>query len=214
MAQNQNLFISIALAIVIIVAIGAYAYTTVYNQPDREKATSDDKQNPDHGNTDNEIQLTIMYQGINYTYTLSAIEQIESITGSGRYIKTKLLPDSVVLSDIHNYTGITIEQLIEETNISSEWDQINVTASDGWTTMYSMNETLGNVDVYDTNGNITENGTATMIIAYKQDGTYYSLTDPEGDGPLRVAFIGEDTPITPSNLWTKKVVTIEIIDFT
>jgi hypothetical protein len=49
-----------------------------------------------------------------------------------------------------------------------------------------------------------------MILAYKEDGSYYSEIDPKNEiGPLRIAFLGDY--YTPSGLWLKMVVSIESI---
>jgi len=75
-----------------------------------------------------------------------------------------------------------------------------------------MNESMGEVEVYNENGNITEDETAEMIVAYKENGEYYSEIEPDNEvGPLRIAFVGEDTPITSSSLWAKMITTIDII---
>jgi hypothetical protein len=74
-----------------------------------------------------------------------------------------------------------------------------------------MNETLGYVDVYNETGDIISDETAVMILAYKEDGSYYSEIDPDNEiGPLRIAFVG-DNIITSSSLWSKMVVSIKII---
>ncbi len=210
MAQNKNMLMTIALAIVIVIAIGVLVYT---NLPTSNQ-TSDDPSDTEttDGNENEETLLTIIHKKTNYTYTLSDLEDMETYTASGQYIKTKLLPGTVVLGDIHNYTGVTIKALLEDVNISSGNYQLNISASDGWITTYSINDTIGEVDVYDETGQVSDNASATMIIAYKEDGKYYSTIDLDNEiGPLRIAFVGEDTPITPSNLWAKMITTIEVI---
>jgi hypothetical protein len=212
------MFITTALAIVIVIALGVFAYTNLIDPNDNtnndtKEDESDDSSddNTESDSIDEEIVLTIIHQGTNYTYTLSDLESLETYTGTGRYIKTRLLPDSVVLGTIYNYTGIRITSLLEDVNVSFEEYQLTINASDGWTTTYSMNETQGNVDVYNETGSIVENKAAVMIVAYKEDGEYYSEIDPENEiGPLRIAFVGDDTPITSSGLWAKSIVTITL----
>ncbi len=225
MVQNQNMIITAALAIVIIIAIGAFAYTNLFspddtinddtnneNTDDSTDETEDDSDDTSDENIEDEILLTIIDKGVNYTYTLSDLEAMESYSGSGRYIKTKLLPDTVVLGDKYNYTGVTLSSLFEDVNISDNSYQLNIISSDNWTTTVSMNESLGKVDIYEENGNLTDDGTAVMIVAYKENGEYYSDIDPDNEiGPLRIAFVGEDTPITSSSLWAKMITTIDII---
>lgn len=209
MTQNKNMFITIALAIVIVIAIGVLVYTNLPNSNQTSNNPSDTETTD--GDENEETLLTIIHEETNYTYTLPDLENMETYTVSGRYIKTKLLPDTVVLGDIYNYTGVTIKTLLEDVNVSSNNYQLNISASDGWLTTYSINHIMGEVDVYNESGIITENGSATMIVAYREDGKYYSTIDPENEiGHLRIAFVGEDTPITPSNLWAKMITTIEV----
>lgn len=157
------------------------------------------------------IFLTVTFGDYQANYTLEDIETLDSYSGTGHYIKTKLLPDSVVISNIHEYTGVRITILLDEIPNLPDNYNVSVISEDGWTITYTMNETLGYVDVYNEAGNIISTETAVMILAYKEDGSYYSEIDTDNEiGPLRVAFVG-DTIITSSNLWSKMVVSIEII---
>ena len=142
---------------------------------------------------------------------------MESYSGMGRYIKTKLLPDSVVISDIHEYTGVRITTLLEEIPNLPDNYNISVISEDGWTYINELRDelkALPNLNVVVAYGNIRDiisTETVVMILAYKEDGLYYSEIDPENEiGPLRVAFVG-DNVITSSSLWSKMVVSIEII---
>ena len=157
------------------------------------------------------VLLTVTFGDYQANYTLEDIETLDSYSGTGRYIKTKLLPDSVVIGDIHEYTGVRITTLLDEIPNLPDNYNVSVISEDGWTTTYTMNETLGYVYVYNETGDIISTETAVMILAYKEDGSYYSEIDTDNEiGPLRVAFVG-DTVITSSNLWSKMVVSIEII---
>jgi hypothetical protein len=200
MAQNQNLLITIILAIVIVIAIGAYAYTTLFNPNETSDDETDNTENDDINTTNNEILLTINYQGTNYTYTLSELEEMKSVSGQGRKIKS-----TGDISDPYNYTGVTISIILETINISSDVYQITAIANDSYSMDYSWNESNIEVEVYDESGNVSENGSATMIVAFKEDGQYLT-----GLYPLRIAFIGEDDPITSSGIWVKNVTTIEV----
>ncbi len=202
MTQNQNVIITIALGIVIIGAVGVLAYTSFF-PPDNSGNEETDT---------NDIILTVFYQEMNYNYTLSDLETLPSSSGTGRYIKTKLLPDQVVLGDSYQYTGIPIPTLLDDIGIDDESYYVNITASDGWTNTFTKNETQGFVDIYNESGNVTRQGTVTMILAYKENGQYYTEIDPNEEiGPLRVAFVSEHTPITSSNLWVKMVTEIDVI---
>jgi hypothetical protein len=162
-------------------------------------------------NEKDEIILTVNFNNYNAEYSLEDLESIESYTGSGRFIKTKLLPESIVLSDIVTYTGIRMYKILENIPNLPDNYNISVVSSDDWVSTYSMKDIDGIVDVYDEEGNILVNKTAVMILAFKENGDYYSEIDPDSEtGPLRIAFVDENV-ITSSNLWSKMVISIDVI---
>ena len=152
------------------------------------------------------ILLTIKYDDFQINYTLNDIESFPKIEGSGYYIKVGWLPEIKIDGPL-NYTGVEITSLFEDIENLPEIYKIEITSSDGWISNFSYNEILGNVDIYNESGNITNNGEVSMILAYMKDGKYINKSD---GGPLRIAFIDEGA-ITSSNLWIKMVVSIEII---
>ncbi len=152
--------------------------------------------------------LTVVLGDTKMEYTLSDLKNLESYKGNGRYIKTKLLPDSVVISESHQYTGVRVTTLLEQFNNLPVNYAVTIQALDGWSINYTQSQIQGHVTIYDENGEVIDNATATMIIAYAEDGEYYMDSNPEV-GPLRVAFV-DGNPITPSNLWVKMVTRIEI----
>ncbi len=156
------------------------------------------------------VILNIISDDYSANYTLKDLEMMESYSGTGGYIKTGWLPD-IVLSDIVEYTGVRITTLLDEiANLPANYN-ISILSSDGYPAVYTKNETIGYVDVYNDEGGIIQTKTAVMIIAYMKNNSYYSEIDPENkEGPLRIAFVGDDV-ITSSSLWAKMVVSIEII---
>jgi hypothetical protein len=172
----------------------------------------ENNQTPNEQEEEQSVLLTVIFGAYQANYTLDGIEALESYTGTGAYIKTKLLPDSVVTDDLHEYTGVLMTTLLEQIPSLPENYNISVVSSDGWITNYTLNEIFGYVDVYNETGNITTTETTVMILAYKEDGSYYSEIDPENEtGPLRIAFVGASPIYTPSGLWSKMVVSIEVI---
>ena len=157
------------------------------------------------------VLLTVIFDEYQANYTLEDIEALDFYLGTGSYIKTKLLPDSVVISDPIKYTGVPITSFLDEIPDLPNNYNVSIISDDEWTVNYTMNETFGYVDVYNEMGDILSNETAVMILAYKEDGSYYSEIDPDNEiGPLRIAYVGNNV-ITSSNLWSKMVVSIEII---
>lgn len=159
-----------------------------------------------NGEEEPSVLLTVTFGDYQTNYTLEEIEALNSYTGTGGYIKS-----NSVISDINEYTGVSITTLFEEIPSIPDNYNVSIVSSDGWTVTYTKNDTLGFVDVYNETGEIIQNETAVMILAYKEDGSYYSEIDPENEiGPLRIAFV-DDNAITSSKLWSKMVVSIEII---
>jgi len=206
--NGSNKIITIALAIIITFAAIAIIYV---NLPEGTKTTDDtDDETQDETEDEEEpedVILTITYESEIYEYSLSDLEDMESYIGSGSYIKTKALPE-VIINGPYTFTGIKFTTLMDQIDDIPKNYNITVTATDGWNSEYTMSQINGNVDTYNETGNITEGDTVIMILAYKEDGEY--ITDEE-IGPLRIAFLGEDV-ITASNLWSKMVESIEIVE--
>jgi hypothetical protein len=196
--EETNKIITIVLAIVISLAALTILY---FNLPDSDE--SDDKVTPSTGET----ILTVSYEDESIEYDLNSLENKEEYTGSGGYIKTKLLPDSVVINGPWEFTGVQLSTFLSDFEDLPNNYNVTITASDGWISEYTKQEVQGNVNIYNESGEIIETSGATMIIAYKEEGEYIS----EEDGPLRVAFLG-DNMITESNLWSKMVESIEITE--
>jgi len=150
--------------------------------------------------------LSIIYESQEINYTLSELEELEAYPGNGSLIKTKVLPD-VIIDGPYNFTGVKFTTIISQMDNLPNNYNITVTASDGWTTVFTKDQINGEIEVYNETGDIIEGGNVSMILAYKEDNEYIN----EEDGPLRIAFIGENA-ITASNLWSKMVETIEIIE--
>ena len=198
--KNNRKIITILLAIVILIAILALVYV---NLPEE---TKEDDNNDDIIPVGEEV-LSIIYESQETNFTLSDLEELEGYSGSGSYIKTKVLPD-VLIDGPYNFTGVKFSTLISQMERLPENYNITVIASDGWTSEFTKDQINGEIEVYNETGDIILEGNVTMILAYKEDNEYI---DDEEVGPLRIAFVGEDA-ITASNLWSKMVVTIEIIE--
>ena len=218
MVKKQNMMVTFALLVIIVVAISTLIYVNlpVENNDETQKQQGSD------GTIDTTDQMdevkknmtcSLIFDDQVIVYDLLTLETFEQHTGSGRYIKTKLLPDTVSLSEVINFTGIQIQTLLGSLNGLPTNYSIKVTASDGYITEYTIDDISGNVEVYTENGTIAKNASpVVMILAYMEEESYYFKIDPEEDiGPFRIAFVKENTPITSSSLWSKKVISIELL---
>jgi len=157
-------------------------------------------------NEEKETILTVNFGDYTIDYSLEELESIDSYMGTGRFVN-KLGK----ISNSSSFTGVRISEILDEIPNLSDYYNISIGSSDGYEVKYTMDDINGNVDIYDEEGNILPNESAVMILAYKENGEYYSDIDPDGEtGPLRVAFV-DNNVITSSNLWSKMVVSIEIL---
>jgi len=139
--------------------------------------------------------LTLTYGDEHKDYTLDDLLAFDSITGNGGRLKVtgEVIPP-------WEYTGVLITTLAQEFMDMSSQYSVTAIADDGYTISYTYDEILGEVMVYDLEGNEIGIGGVSMILATKENGeTGY-------DGSLRIAFINQDEPITDSFLWAKYVV--------
>jgi len=201
--NKNNKIITAILALVIIIALITFLYI---NLPE-EKNNNDNT-----GGTNNETVeepetiLTITFGEIQMDYTLEQIASLESYTSTATMIKTGWLP-TVKLEGPNQYIGVKISTLLNQIDNLPENYSINVTDINNEITDYNMSQIQGNVDIYNESGIIIGNSGATMILAYKIDGEYFTEEDT---GPLRIVFCHENN--TASNLWLKMVRYIEIIE--
>ncbi len=215
MAEKQSMVITITLAIVIVCAISALIYVNLpsNNQDELQQEQTSDTEQSNGEDADellSNLTISLIYGDQELMYNLSALTKFEQNTNSGRHIKTKLLPDSVILGDVYTFTGVTVQTLLEEFDELPKNYTLNVISRDEYVTEYSMDNVLGNVEVYDENGTIT-NETAVMLLAYMENGSYYHEIDLDNEiGPFRIVFVGDDCPITSSALWSKQVVSIKV----
>jgi len=152
-------------------------------------------------NVDANNTLTLTYDGVKKYYTLDDLLEFDSITGNGGRLK--------VTGDVSGpfcYTGIVIQRLAQEfSSLSSRYSLIAI-ADDGYVLKYSYDQILGNIMVYDEEGDEIGVGGVSMILATMESG------ETEYPGSYRIAYINQDEPFTDAALWAKYVIELEFID--
>lgn len=104
---------------------------------------------------------------------------------------------------------MTIQVLLESILSLPSNYTFRAIASDGYARNFTADELNGYVTVYNETGEELGTGIITMIVAYKENGVFLNETTK---GPLRIAFINEESSITNSGLWVSPLVKIEIIE--
>lgn len=134
-------------------------------------------------------------------YSLDEVKAMPAYTASGGFKKS-----TGVIVGPYTYTGVNLTYLTDLVGGISPSNSIKLTASDGYSMTYTYDQVMGDITIYSTNEEETDEP-LTMVLAYEEDGA--SIPDEFG-GPLRVAFIRSDIPITDGHFWVKYVNKIEI----
>lgn len=180
------------ITIIVAIALLAAAILVIYTSLDNDDTK------------DYETLLTVIYQENQWNYTMSDLENLDRYSGEGSMMKS-----SGTISGPYEFGGVPITTLLENANITDFTSfELNVTSADGWFSIFNDNAITGNVSVFDETGNETTwSKPIILLLAYTEDNKEIS----EEDGPLRIVYIGEENPITSSEYWVKKVVSIEIV---
>jgi len=202
--NKSNKIITITLALIITLAAITVIYINLPKENKNKSGENNERKNEENQAEEGSSILTIIYGDEQTNYTLEELGALDSYTGSGGYIKTKVSS----ITGPYEYTGVKVTLLLGQIENLPENYSIIVEASDGWTTEYNQSQIHGDVLIYNESGNITGIGGVTMILAYAEGGEY--MNESIG-GPLRTVYV-DDGAITSSDLWTKKVVSIEIVE--
>jgi hypothetical protein len=201
--NNTNKKITAFLIIIILIAAFTYLFINLPGDNSKNENTSDQTGEEEPTEEIGTI-LTVTFKDAQTNYTLEELESLESFTATATMIKITMLP-TVVSEGPNQYTGVKFSTLLNQIENLSENYSINVISNDSKITKYNMSQIQGNVDIYNESGGIINNSVATMILAYKIDGKYFTQ---ENTGPLRVVFCNNN--MTASNLWAKMVISIEV----
>ena len=151
--------------------------------------------------TDTEIALTL--EGItSHHYTLEEMMNMDPYTEDGTFItRTGNVVGPVT------YRGVNVTYLISNIYHGTDYT-LEIEASDGYTTTYTSSQVNGDVDIYDEEGNLTqEDSRLTMMLAYEEVGE-----DELFGGPLRIVFVSQEDQITDGFHWAREVRYIRITE--
>jgi DMSO/TMAO reductase YedYZ molybdopterin-dependent catalytic subunit len=153
------------------------------------------------------MNLTLVaLNGTSLTLNESAIAKLESFTSRGGF---KNSVGVIPPSSIGNYTGVRLIDLCHLVGGINSTCSVRVTASDGYSMVYTYNQVQGkNFTCFspETGDEVQSNQPFTMILAYYKNGV--NLTSDEG--PLRLVIVGPEGLLTDGYYWTKWVTRLEI----
>jgi hypothetical protein len=147
--------------------------------------------------------LSITVRDETTSYSMSELLALPSITGEGGYRKT-----TGTIVGPYNYTGVTIQHLLELSGTLPVEYSIEAVASDLYTTYFNRTEVEGALKAYDAEtGDPLGIGDFTVILAYHEGG------EPlVHGGPLRIVTLSEDGYLSDGHYWAKDVVNITLLD--
>ena len=153
-----------------------------------------------------DMTLTLIgSEGQQKTLNKQDILSLESYTSQGA-LKTS----GGLITDVGTYAGVPITTLLDLVGGITSDQKLNVLASDGYPMTYTYNQVVNGQDLrtYDPTTRDMVNATAPvkLVLVYYVDG----VTLPEDKGPLRIAILGSEGLATEGNLWTKKVIQLEV----
>ena len=152
------------------------------------------------------MNLTIV--GLNGTQIVlneTAIGGLPSFESKGGF-KTSV----GALGGIGNYTGVQLSTLLALVGGLNSDSSLRVTASDGYTMVYTYNQVQGeDFTTYNppTGDEVSASQPFTVVLAYHLNGM--NLTSD--DGPLRFAILGSQGLLTDGHFWVKMVTKLEIL---
>ena len=103
----------------------------------------------------------------------------------------------------YNFTGVRLDVVLEDLGIEKGTVEARAVASDGYNVTFTSDEIQGNVDVFDESGNNSDT-IVSLLVVYSQDG----VSLDSDDGPLRLAYVGQENSVTQSSYWVKQVTKI------
>ena len=114
-----------------------------------------------------------------------------------------------VISEVSTFTGVSVLSLCDLVGGMPSDATLTVTASDGYSMVYTYNQVNGNgFTTYDpvTGSQKAASQPLTLVVNYLHNDTAFS----SNHGPLRMGIVGSEGLLTEGNLWVKKVAQIEI----
>jgi DMSO/TMAO reductase YedYZ molybdopterin-dependent catalytic subunit len=115
------------------------------------------------------------------------------------------------IQGVGNYTGVPLTTLCNLVGGIGTNDSVQITASDGYSMVFSYNQTNGNgfVTYNQTTGlEVSNEGSLTLVLAYHENGK--NLTYDNG-APLRLVILGNKGLLTDGHYWVKWVEQIQIL---
>ncbi|MBD3404508.1 MAG: hypothetical protein GF411_00055 [Candidatus Lokiarchaeota archaeon] len=149
------------------------------------------------------IALTVNIAGTSKGYTTDDLMDMESITGEGGYKKS-----TGTIEGPHTYTGVRVLDLLQDTGTLPANFSLEAISSDAYRTVYTMNQTYGEFDAYD-----STTGDSIGLIDFNFTLIYYEDGEPiPSGGPFRLGTLNDNGDLTDGHLWAKDVIELNIID--
>jgi DMSO/TMAO reductase YedYZ molybdopterin-dependent catalytic subunit len=150
------------------------------------------------------MELTLVgFNGTQIVLDASEIAALPFYSGRAGFINSVgvIIPPA-------NYTGVTLIALCDLVGGFNESNSLKITASDGYSMVYTYAQINGDFLTFDpvTGNEVNHTQPLTPMLAYFKNGQNLS----SDEGPLRLVIIGKEVLLTEGHNWVKFVVKIEI----
>ena len=152
------------------------------------------------------MSLTLVgADGTQKVLTQTDIAGLKSYTANGGFKSS-----GGMIAAVGTYIGVPVTTLINLVGGMTSGETLTVTASDGYSMVYTFNQVMNGQDFtcYDpvTGSEKTPTHSMQLVLTYKINGTDLA----SGDGPLRMGVLGSDGLLTEGHFWVKMVNKIEV----
>jgi len=195
--RNLNKRILAAITIIIIV-LAAATSTAVYIESQTKKSSSPILPS---------ISLTLVgANGQQKVLTQKDIVALKSYTGKGGYEESGGL-----IGGYGSYAGVQVPTLLNLVGGITSDQELNVSASDGYTIIFTYNQTVNGQGFLMYNPATGNPQTPTqpiqLVLAYYLNGTALA----SGEGPLRISVLGSEGLLTAGRYWVSMVTELQVI---
>jgi len=183
---------------IIIIVVAAATSTAVYIESQTKKSSSP---------TLPSISLTLVgANGQQKVLTQKDIAALKSYTGKGGYEESGGL-----IGGYGSYTGVQVPMLLNLVGGITSDQELNVSASDGYTIIFTYNQTVNGqgFSMYDpvTGNPATPTQPIELVLAYYVNGTALA----SGTGPLTIGILGSEGLLTSGRYWVHMVTELQVI---
>ncbi len=198
---NTIQILGIIAVIVLLAGLGYMYLQQSFEDPEKNEPLSNET-------ITNIPDFSLLLIGANGTEMNATSTDFEALTQL--VMEGGLLTSAGSIKSIANYTGVSISEVCELVGGFSSENSLRVTASDDYAMIFTWDELNGDFITFNpaTGDEVENNGNLVPALSYLMDDEALQ----EGNGPLRMVILGDESLITEGHYWIKEVVKVEVVN--